>query len=531
MSITRSRMRTEATPARTMPKPPCRGALTTHAAEAAVPTSVRDHLNSPGRSLESTVRRDMEQRFGHDFSGVRVHTDAGAAASARAIDASAYAFGNHIVFGQGHYRPHAPDGQHLIAHELSHTLQQRHAKTRVSEATLGSPHDASEHEAERSAFAAMRGERPSIGSTQALSVRRQPAPTSTGSAPPPVAVPGPSPSDALLEGASPILASAVGSVTLSGFVTGHSELNAAQLRELRRTAHNIVVLLRRYPMSTLQVTGHADTVGGNESNRALGMQRAQAVRDVLVAEGVPESLPDVRSSGEEPPQMVHTRDNVNEPRNRAVEVRFYAVEGPAGLHSPATPGGGAQASAPRTDVRPPVSQPSAAQLPGSAAEAPSASDQWSLTAGIGGTGHTYLTRPGPTDPVREAVLQLVAAYTRQLHGENQRGLELQVPMQLQISLTTGQVSLASGLQLSYVIPFGNNHWQWAAFVQTLGGGAYSGSSGLSGQLQPAVGTQIAFQPLKWLQLNAQGSAGFTYQGSTGPTSFDYGGILNIQIMR
>ncbi len=62
----------------------------------------------------------MEPRFGHDFSQVRVHTDALAAESARAIDARAYARGNAIVFGAGEYRPSSPAGRRLLAHELAH---------------------------------------------------------------------------------------------------------------------------------------------------------------------------------------------------------------------------------------------------------------------------------------------------------------------------------------------------------------------------------------------------------------------------
>jgi hypothetical protein len=66
----------------------------------------------------------MESRFGHDFSGVRVHTDAKAASSARAVNALAYTVGRDIVFGAGQYAPHASTGQELLAHELAHTVQQ-----------------------------------------------------------------------------------------------------------------------------------------------------------------------------------------------------------------------------------------------------------------------------------------------------------------------------------------------------------------------------------------------------------------------
>jgi len=66
----------------------------------------------------------MEAGFSRSFADVRVHTGESAAESARSIAAQAYTAGRHIVFGQGHYRPDTTDGRHLIAHELTHVLQQ-----------------------------------------------------------------------------------------------------------------------------------------------------------------------------------------------------------------------------------------------------------------------------------------------------------------------------------------------------------------------------------------------------------------------
>ena len=66
----------------------------------------------------------MEPRFGRDFGGVRVHTDARAAASARDVGAFAYTLGNNIVFGAGQFAPGTQEGRQLLAHELAHTVQQ-----------------------------------------------------------------------------------------------------------------------------------------------------------------------------------------------------------------------------------------------------------------------------------------------------------------------------------------------------------------------------------------------------------------------
>ncbi len=89
-----------------------------------VPPIVHDVLRSPGQSLDSGTRSFMESRFGHDFSGVRIHTDGQAAASARAVNALAYTVGRDVVFGSGQYLPGTMAGKRLLAHELTHVVQQ-----------------------------------------------------------------------------------------------------------------------------------------------------------------------------------------------------------------------------------------------------------------------------------------------------------------------------------------------------------------------------------------------------------------------
>jgi hypothetical protein len=88
------------------------------------PALVREVVNSPGQALDPDTRSFMEPQLGHDFSGVRVHTDATAAESARAVSAKAYTAGSHVVFGAGQHAPGSTAGQRLIAHELTHVVQQ-----------------------------------------------------------------------------------------------------------------------------------------------------------------------------------------------------------------------------------------------------------------------------------------------------------------------------------------------------------------------------------------------------------------------
>jgi len=88
------------------------------------PRQALNVLRSPGHSLDSEARAVMEPRFGRDFSDVRIHADSQAAASAEAVNARAYTVGSHIAFGSGQYAPGSPSGQRLLAHELTHVVQQ-----------------------------------------------------------------------------------------------------------------------------------------------------------------------------------------------------------------------------------------------------------------------------------------------------------------------------------------------------------------------------------------------------------------------
>jgi hypothetical protein len=146
-------------------KPACEAS---RAGNVAVPDVVHHVLRSPGKPLDSATRLFMESRLGHDFGrvavaahraqasgaagggpeqeanaiaarvdtapssgagradfgGVRVHTDGRAAESARSMRAHAYTVGNHVVFGAGRYAPQTRDGRSLLAHELTHVVQQ-----------------------------------------------------------------------------------------------------------------------------------------------------------------------------------------------------------------------------------------------------------------------------------------------------------------------------------------------------------------------------------------------------------------------
>lgn len=89
---------------------------------------IQNVLSSPGQPLHAAMRNFMEPRFGHDFSGVRIHMDGKASESASVVNARAYTVGQDVVFGAGEYSSDTFAGRKLLAHELTHVLQQERGK-------------------------------------------------------------------------------------------------------------------------------------------------------------------------------------------------------------------------------------------------------------------------------------------------------------------------------------------------------------------------------------------------------------------
>jgi hypothetical protein len=142
------------------------------------PSMVHDVLRSSGQPLESTTRASMESWFAHDFSQIRIHTDTRAAQSAQEVNALAYTVGRDIVFGQNQYAPSTTAGRKLLAHELTHTIQQSQnpASTALMSSSIqvNKEGDAYEQEADRVSAAFGTGARPQIQMRPASSlVQRQ----------------------------------------------------------------------------------------------------------------------------------------------------------------------------------------------------------------------------------------------------------------------------------------------------------------------------------------------------------------------
>ena len=133
----------------------------------AVPAAVEQVRRSPGQSLEPTLRADMESRFFHDFSRVRVHADRPAAESAALVQAQAYTLGQHIAFARDAYDPATDAGRRLVAHELAHVVQQSRPEGGCSEGDA-------EREAAQVADAAAAGRRVAPVRATPVRIARQP---------------------------------------------------------------------------------------------------------------------------------------------------------------------------------------------------------------------------------------------------------------------------------------------------------------------------------------------------------------------
>ncbi len=113
------------------------------------PAAISDVLQSAGEPLDKVARSYFEPLFGSDFSRVRIHATDKGAQSARSISALAYTVGQHIVFDAGQYEPSGTAGRRLLAHELTHVVQQGSGQPSLHRLSVGDPGDVFEQQAER----------------------------------------------------------------------------------------------------------------------------------------------------------------------------------------------------------------------------------------------------------------------------------------------------------------------------------------------------------------------------------------------
>lgn len=322
---------------------------TTNQAEiSAVPPIVHEVLHSPGQPLDPVTRAFMESRFGHDFRQVRVHSDARAAESARAVSALAYTAGPEVVFGAGRYAPESGAGQKLLAHELTHVVQQHAVSGSFSQAAVvGRAGDFSEREAELVADRVTAGfSTQAVRSLSEATIQRQPVEDEQSTKRP-------------LTRAEEIELSR----TSPGQVTGSARpfvlslynfaINKADLKELHEGAlRELGDLLKRVNPEGLYAIarGYADASGDPKGNNPLSLRRAEAVQARLATlAGI-----DVVSEGFGEEQPVASNDTVEgRSRNRRVDIYFLPVRTEPTISPIPLPDGGG----PRGTVIPPLPPP------------------------------------------------------------------------------------------------------------------------------------------------------------------------------
>jgi outer membrane protein OmpA-like peptidoglycan-associated protein len=239
------------------------------------PSVVQKVLRSPGQPLDDDTRTFMESRFEHDFSRVRVHTDMLAAESARAVNALAYTVGQDIVFHTGHYAPDTTAGRRLLAHELTHTIQQESSAGAQMTNTLqvNDPSDSYEREAETQATRVVAG--------QAIA---------------PLLVQGQVGSGRLQRQADIDQAPAGLPCTLTTKVNVLPETNvffsvgsSTLTLEEQHTLDYYFGVMGKYGAYLVRVDGYASVEGPQSLNWRLSCERAEAVKAYLVGPGTPPS--------------------------------------------------------------------------------------------------------------------------------------------------------------------------------------------------------------------------------------------------
>jgi outer membrane protein OmpA-like peptidoglycan-associated protein len=240
---------------------------------AAVTPTVDDAFGSGLRSgfaLPVTDRRFYEARMGHDFGDVRIHTGAAADSSARQIGARAFTRGRDVAFAEGEYQPASAAGRHLLAHELTHVVQQRSISRSVQRAP--GPDTA---EIERS--------------------KRTPGQVAGTVSPP--------------------------SFSLYNFAINESALKARHYDALDELGD----LISRGVIANVHLTGHADSTGDMAINDPLSNDRATSVQAYLTVLGA--SVAGINSSGSRAP-VASNGTEAGRSRNRRVDITFDVVPPP-----------------------------------------------------------------------------------------------------------------------------------------------------------------------------------------------------------
>jgi hypothetical protein len=236
------------------------------------PQSVHDVLRSPGEPLKPATRTFFETKFGHDFSQVRVHTSAHAARSAADVEAMAFTVGRNVVFGAARFAPETEAGKSLLAHELTHVVQQdQESAAPDPQLTIGPVDDVFEFEADRVADAVNKNAPIVFSATDEPihTLRRACGPAAIGSV-----------SGCIGLGGQDIADVGLSSADHFAFKVGCNDMRPGEEARLRDRARSIA------PDETVEIHGFASEEGDVTFNDDLSCAGARVANSVLLRESV-----------------------------------------------------------------------------------------------------------------------------------------------------------------------------------------------------------------------------------------------------
>ncbi len=247
----------------------------------------------------------MEARFGRDFSGVRVHTDAAAAQSARDVSARAYTVGDKIVFAPGEFSPDSVDGRRLLAHELAHVVQQGRAAPSLQRTPVG---ERNQKQIELT-----------LGDVDIKdpACRYQPGEKERSKSDKGILDP-----DVVFAEFRGIKQAGPDAIMITDFGVDETTIKSSTLSELRKYYWVDNIEKTTLPM---EIVGYADCTGWESRNSTLRHQRAANVASLF-----PSAAPQVRHVGSAGYGSYLTDNTTPEARalNRSVLIRFIAPPAP-----------------------------------------------------------------------------------------------------------------------------------------------------------------------------------------------------------
>ncbi len=226
-------------------------------------------LQGRGKPLPASIRNFFEPRFGHNFSDVRVHTDGQASELATRLHAKAFTLGSNVVFGSEQYSPETATGKRLLAHELTHTIQQGKLIDRGFSSFSGSPRSKQERETDNSASGEAYVIQSSVSMSAPLLLQR---------------VCGPTAISALASGCigrgGDITDFGGSSENIYFFTVNCDDFQSGEEARMRRFASSITL------GDTVEIDGFASEEGPASYNEDLSCARANKALSIITSVGV-----------------------------------------------------------------------------------------------------------------------------------------------------------------------------------------------------------------------------------------------------